>query len=194
MKILAALCCLFLSTLAATAQEPWDQGLDRTLHGTVETRTVITPGYLSTQEVLVDVEKKLTKRWGLYAYGHTMQYYSRSFVGVTYKPANWLRVGIAAGTDESRQPLRGAALVEFKHDRITSTTKVEVGKRRTRISHLTEFQYDDTTTVGVRSEPGLGVGAQAELKVQRRLSLWGGIFRDTQSKLTRFAGGMRAYF
>ncbi len=194
MRTTLAACCLFLSALAAFAQEAQSVSEDYRTGSFVESRSFLRKERDAFHEARVFAAKQFTKRWGWYATGDTSDFDSRGSAGVTYRPTAWLRVGIGGGFDQSRRPIRGSALVQVVKGRVDSTTLIDFGSGRARVTHATHYQLDEVTRIGVANEPSFGFGPRIELKPGKRVAIWGGAFRDTRAKRTRIGLGLKAYF
>lgn len=117
----------------------------------------------------------LTKRTGLYVFGQASRKYSQIYGGPTYSPKPWVQVGAGLGVEQTKRPFRAAGFVWVGQGKVSNLLIGEIGAAKGSGWYKDEFniQATDRLGIGLISQRFLGTGPRFQLKLSKKLLLWG---------------------
>jgi len=114
--------------------------------------------------------------------------YRSTYIGPTWKPFSWFRVGAGLGAEQSPEDklksVRGALFFEIDRKKFNIFAMFENGG--TGPWHKVTATYKATEKIGFggMSETELGIGPRIEYKLRKNVQLWGAILHDNSTKTT----------
>ncbi|MEI6529042.1 MAG: hypothetical protein WCN88_01380 [Candidatus Falkowbacteria bacterium] len=95
--------------------------------------------------------------------------------GLSYAPAPWVEVGLAAGFEQAPRMFRGCATLWLGKGKFSSFTAFErgIGKDNWWIRNITKYQTSDKLALGFQGWRYNGIGPLIEYKVVNHISVYG---------------------
>lgn len=188
MKSFVTLIFIALFSVVASAQE------DAPVSGYAETQTIASRDGFPSHQVNLYLTKPVTKKVSLYLWGQTSRSYSQVYAGAAYSIKSWIQVGAALGVEQAKKPLRGAGFVWIGKGRFSNLTIAETGGSGQWFVNTTNFQASKKFKATLKVQRFLGAGPEVEVKPFKNFAVYGGVYRDLETKRTNVSGGLRFYF
>lgn len=121
------------------------------------------------------IEHELSSSIGVYAAGtRDSDGYAAAYGGPTWKPFEWLELGIGIGRENRPYAVRRNAFVSIEKDSISGFVSLESGSSgRWYKAHATHIIQ--SVGVGIHSEAGFGTGPRIEYTPVKNMQIWGAL-------------------
>ncbi len=148
-------------------------------HGTIEQENTVTGGKV-TPQVKANITYGGKGKTGVYCWIQASKPYSQVYCGPTFQPKNWIQVGIAAGLETGKKPVKGAGFIWTGKGRFSNLLVLEKGSTFW-YRNEASFKASKVLTVSIVSQRYQGTGPRMELAIPKtRLSV-GGEYLSTQT-------------